>query len=149
VQSGSGNAVFLVSADDTGTNSAPLVAGSPQIQVTPGTGYYVVRRAGPNPDFVKGEIYSFPNPAKRGKRPTIHVECGVADKVEIHIYNIAAELVESTELYGSPQTIRNKYVYEYNWDISDIASGVYIYIVRAKKSGEQDIKKTGKIAIIK
>ncbi|MBI5574460.1 MAG: lamin tail domain-containing protein, partial [Elusimicrobia bacterium] len=102
-----------------------------------------------DPAFVKGEIYSFPNPAKRGKCPTLHIECGVADKVEIRIYNIAAELVDSTELYGTPQTIRNKYAYEYNWDISDIASGVYIYVIRAKKSGYGDIKATGKAAIIK
>jgi hypothetical protein len=107
------------------------------------------RQAAADPTFRKGEIYSFPNPAKNGKWPTIHIECGVADKVEIRIYNIAAEFIHSADLNGIPPIIKGKYAYEYNWDISHIASGVYIYTIRAKKAGYPDIKATGKAAIIK
>jgi len=125
---------------------ATVSINQPQTQTLASIG---VKKAGADTTFALGEVYSFPNPAKRSKRPTIHVECGVADKVEIRIYNIAAELVDSTELYGVPPVINGKYSYEYNWDISDIASGVYIYTIRAKKSGYSDIKATGKAAIIK
>ncbi|MEW6557821.1 MAG: T9SS type A sorting domain-containing protein [Elusimicrobiota bacterium] len=102
-------------------------------------------------DFVKGEIYAYPNPAKNGKSPIIHIEIGVADKVEIRIYNIAGEFIHSTEITEPPQDRNNdgKYEYEYTWDISDIASGVYIYTIRAKKNGLPDIKATGKIGLIK
>ncbi|MEW6556943.1 MAG: T9SS type A sorting domain-containing protein [Elusimicrobiota bacterium] len=102
-------------------------------------------------DFVKGEIYVYPNPAKGGKYPTIHIECGVADKVEIRIYNIAGEFIHSTKITEPPQDRNNdgKYEYEYTWDVSDIASGVYIYTIRAKKLGYSDIKAQGKCAIIK
>ena len=100
-------------------------------------------------DFKLGEVYSYPNPAKRGKTPTIHIEVGLADILEVRIYNVAGELVHSAEISGSNyKTINNKYAYEYNWDVSNIASGVYIYLVRAKK-GEATIKEMKKLAIIK
>ncbi|MFH2069886.1 MAG: FlgD immunoglobulin-like domain containing protein [Elusimicrobiota bacterium] len=102
-----------------------------------------------DPTFREGEIYVFPNPAKGGKHPTIHVECGIADRVEIRLYNIAAELVGSIDISGSDwKILDNKYCYEYTWDVSDVASGVYVYLVRAKK-GDREIKTLKKGAIIK
>ncbi|MBI5573280.1 MAG: fibronectin type III domain-containing protein [Elusimicrobia bacterium] len=136
--------LFARTADVNGEST--ISVNQPQTQTLASIG---VKKAEAAPTFTLGEVYSFPNPAKRGVNLKIHIECGVADKVEIKMYNIAGELVHSTELYGMPSDIRGKYAYEYNWDISDIASGVYIYIVRAKKSGYPDIKKTGKIAVIK
>jgi len=109
----------------------------------------MIKPASPVSDFILGEVYSFPNPAKRGKYPTIHIEVGLADILEVRIYNVAGELVYSTEISGSNyKTINGKYAYEYNWDISNIASGVYIYLVRAKKDS-QTIKTMKKLAIIK
>jgi len=110
----------------------------------------IPKPAPPVSDFVLGEVYSYPNPAKRGKCPTLHIEVGLADILEVRIYNVAGELVHSAEISGSNyKTINGKYAYEYNWDISNIASGVYIYLVRAKKNGYHDIKVQGKCAIIK
>jgi len=100
-------------------------------------------------DFVLGEYYSFPNPAKYGKNPTIHFECGIADKVEIRIYDISGELVHSVTVNGEPLTVNGRYAYEYTWDISDVASGVYIYCIQAKKSGYPEIKVKKKLAVIK
>ncbi|MBN1383913.1 MAG: discoidin domain-containing protein, partial [Elusimicrobia bacterium] len=57
-----------------------------------------------DPSFKLGEIYSFPNPVRSDSsaaNPTLHVECGIADRVEINIYNVAAELVHSAEIAGS------------------------------------------------
>jgi hypothetical protein len=99
--------------------------------------------------FILGEVYSFPNPANNGKNPTIHIECGIADKVELKIYNIAAELVHETTITEPPSVINWKYAYEYTWDISNIPSGVYIYVIQAIKSKEKDIIVTKKLAIIK
>jgi len=100
-------------------------------------------------DFVLGEYYSFPNPAKNGKNPTIHFECGLADKVEIRIYDISGELVHSVTVNGEPLPVNGRYAYEYTWDISDVASGVYIYCIQAKKSGYPEIKVKKKLAVIK
>ncbi|MEW6557624.1 MAG: hypothetical protein AB1349_09750 [Elusimicrobiota bacterium] len=106
----------------------------------------------PEPDttFRKGEIYACPNPAKRGVFPKIHIEVGLADKIEIKMYNIAGELVQSTELYSSDvKSDATKYYYEYPWDISNVASGIYVSTIEAKKSGFPDIKTTRKMAVIK
>jgi hypothetical protein len=103
---------------------------------------------GPDPSFRLGEVYAFPNPAKHGKRPTVHVECGIADSVDIRIYDIAGDQIASVQL-GTPSIIDNKYAYEYDWDISDIASGVYSYMAQAKKAGEQEVRVMKKMAVIK
>jgi hypothetical protein len=104
----------------------------------------------PDATFKLGEVYSFPNPAKDGYNPTIHVEVGIADKVEFWIYDISGELVHKAELDGSKWVIvDNKYCYEYAWDARSSASGVYIYLVKAHKSGYEPIKVVKKLAIIK
>jgi cytoskeletal protein CcmA (bactofilin family) len=102
----------------------------------------------PDPTFKLRDVYSYPNPAKQ-TNPTIHIECGIADKIEIKIYNIAGELVHKTTLTGSPKLIRGKLAYEYEWDTKDVSSGVYIYYVYAEKSGEKPIKLVKKLAIIR
>jgi len=104
----------------------------------------------PDATFKSGEVYSYPNPAKNGKTSKIHIECGIADKVDFDIYDTAGQMIHSTEMIGMPNVIwENKYAYEYAWDISNIASGVYVYIVKALKEGEKEIKAIGKIGIIK
>lgn len=105
--------------------------------------------SGPDPTFKLGEVYSFPNPAKRGKCPTIHIESGIADRVEINIYDIAGELVHSSEITDKPEIINGKYAYEYRWNVSNVASGVYIYLIRARKSGKKEIKVVKKLAVVK
>ncbi len=106
-----------------------------------------ISRAGTNEEFKLGEVYSFPNPAKQCN-PTIHFECGIAEKVEIRIYNIAAELVKAAEITKQPEIINGKYAYEYTWDVNGVASGVYLYLVKAYKNGEV-LKALKKLAVIK
>ena len=103
---------------------------------------------GADPTFRQGEIYSFPNPAKRGRKPALHVECGIADSVEIRVYNITGELVSEVRLDGIPHIIDGKYAYEHPLDLSGGGSGVYLYSVAARKAGEQDIRIRGKMAVI-
>ena len=99
--------------------------------------------------FKLGEVYAYPNPAKGGVNPTIHIECGLADLVEIKIHNLAGELINNVQLAGSDYKIAdNKYSYEYQWDCANNTSGVYVYLIRAQK-GSETIKAMKKIAIIK
>jgi cytoskeletal protein CcmA (bactofilin family) len=103
----------------------------------------------PDPTFKLRDVYSYPNPAKR-TNPKIHIECGIADKVEIKIYNIVGELIHTKVLVGLPNVIyNNKYAYEYEWDTKGVSSGVYIYYIYAEKSGEEPIKVVKKLAIIR
>ncbi len=123
-------------------------------------------RPEPVETFYLRDYYVFPNPAKRGKKPVIHLECGIADKVEIKIYNVAAELVHSVTLDGRKKSegggadyewcldpnlkaAKWEWAYEYPWEISNIASGVYVAHIRATKVGYPEIKVLSKFAVIK
>ncbi|MCB4792857.1 MAG: T9SS type A sorting domain-containing protein [Elusimicrobia bacterium] len=103
---------------------------------------------GPSAEFILHEAYTFPNPAKSGKKPTLHIEVGVADLVDFRIYDVAGDLIFKGELTSAPQVIGLQYAYEYQLN-SDIASGTYICKVQAKKQGKNDITTTIKFAIIR
>lgn len=147
----SGNSLSLtnVFGKDIKVTGSAIIKGVEYIEEEPPmmAAMHVMNTALPSEEFVLGEVYSFPNPAKLCN-PTIHFECGVADIVEIRIYNIAAELVKSIEIIDSPQIINGKYAYEYTWDVNDVASGVYICLVRAHKDGKV-LKKIKKMAVIR
>ncbi|MDD5259563.1 MAG: T9SS type A sorting domain-containing protein [bacterium] len=102
-----------------------------------------------DPSFAAGECYVYPNPAKKGKNPIIHVETGIADKVEINIYDVSGALVADTEINDAPAvSADNKYAYEYEWDVSGKASGAYIAQIVATK-GSDKLKITKKFAVVK
>ena len=83
------------------------------------------------------------------KNPTIHFESGIADFLEIRIYDIAGDLVHNARIDSQPVVVDNKYAYEYTWNTTGIASGVYIYVGVAKKAGKADIRVIKKLALIK
>ena len=99
--------------------------------------------------FQLGEVYAYPNPAKPPYMPTLHIETGLADEVQIRIYDVSGGLVHEASLSDAPAVIDNKYAYEYRWDTSGVGSGVYIYAITTKKSGFPDIRASGKSAVIK
>ena len=104
----------------------------------------------PDSTFRLGDVYAYPNPAKNGANSIIHIECGIADKVEINVYNIAGEKIAQQQLdASSPQIINNTYCYEYTLEANTVASGVYIYYILAEKSGEVPIKVIKKLALIR
>jgi hypothetical protein len=102
-----------------------------------------------NSTFKLGEVYCYPNPAKNGKNPTFHIECGIADNVELRIYNIAGEMIYFVNLTKNLTLENNKYVYKYSWDVSNVPSGIYIYSIKAERTNEIPIKVVKKLAIIK
>ena len=103
-----------------------------------------------NSIFELGEIYSYPNPAKNGKNPTIHIKCGIADKINIRIYDMSGKLLSNREIRGNTwKLINGNPVYEYTWNTSNIPSGVYPYTIKAEKSGEKPITAVRKLALIK
>lgn len=101
-------------------------------------------------DFVLRDAYAYPNPARGGVNPKIRLETGVADSVEIKIYNVAAELVAEGRLDGtSYKTSGGVCYYEQPIDATRFASGVYICHILARKSASPDIKVIKNFAVIK
>jgi outer membrane protein assembly factor BamB len=88
------------------------------------------------------KVYTYPNPAT-GKSLYFKYYLGDNADVTIDVYNIAGELIAHLSNPNSPAGLFS----DIEWNISGIASGVYIYRIEAKSaSGAKDIKK--KLAII-
>ncbi len=95
------------------------------------------------------DFYAYPNPATPGKNPTLHVETAYADRVDIRIYNDAGERVHEASIFQPKTTINLQSVYEYTWDVSGEADGVYVYVVTLFQAGTPKISSKGKIAFIR
>ncbi|MBI4802646.1 MAG: VCBS repeat-containing protein [Elusimicrobia bacterium] len=96
-----------------------------------------------------GELYVYPNPVRGNDRPTLHIEAGKADRLEIRIHDLAGDLIHSIDINSLPSIVDGKYVYRYQWDTAGVPSGIYIFLVKAVKAGQGSVKGKGKIALIK
>jgi hypothetical protein len=104
-----------------------------------------------DPSFKLGEVYCYPNPAKK-INPIFHIETGIADKLELKIYDVSGSQIFEATLNGMPQVMDDgqgpQYAYEYLWDVNNIGSGVYIFSVVSNK-GNKILKRTGRCAVIR
>ncbi|MBI4064568.1 MAG: hypothetical protein HY401_09765 [Elusimicrobia bacterium] len=107
--------------------------------------------SGPDPSFTLRSVFVFPNPARGGQRPVFHVETGLAEQIEIRVYDMSGEMVWERSLHGAPQTLDRgegiQYAYEYPLD-QDLPSDVYLYVIAARKGGES-LKKTGRFSVVR
>lgn len=145
---GTGKGVSSLAASGAGSGGAGA-GGSVTFQVDHFTLFGLFRETFPSAAVTLGEVYAFPNPARGGAKPTLHVEVGKADRLEIRIYDIAGDLVHSTELTTPPSVVDGKYAYRYVWDASSAPSGVYIFVVQARLGAERSVKAKGRLALIK
>ena len=126
--------------------------GIPEVAAGGATVASAPKPLGADPIFRLGEVYAYPNPAKGGKIPKIHVEAGISDGLEIRIYGVSGNLVHQANIAGPPAIIDDgqgpEYAYEYVWE-GYIPSGVYIYVVEARKQGAGSLKKASKLAVIR
>jgi hypothetical protein len=97
--------------------------------------------------FRLGEVYAFPNPAK-GRNPTFHMEAGVADRVELRVFDVSGRMVHHASLTDAPGLVGGRYAYEYLWDAGAQPSGIYVYVMTAWKDG-QTLQGKGKCALVK
>jgi peptidoglycan/xylan/chitin deacetylase (PgdA/CDA1 family) len=104
--------------------------------------------------FLLHDFYAFPNPSRLGNAVTIRLQAGIADSVDVRIYDISGSPV-NTGSPGSPRVLNDgngkglQYTYEYRWDVSNAGSGIYVYTITAKKSGQSDIREAGKIGVMR
>ena len=131
-----GGAIVAMQAAPASRTRAMAVAGV--------SGYATIQAVA---TFQPGEWYAFPNPSKTGA-VTFHFECGVADNAEVVVFDISGHKVHEGNM-GAASIINGKYAYRHIWNLNNTASGVYIYILRAKKAGEGTIVKKGKVAVIR
>jgi len=100
------------------------------------------------------DVYAFPNPARNNRSVTIRSQVGLADQVDVNIYDIAGRVMRSGNI-SSWQILDDgngkgpQFTYDYVWDTGGIGSGVYIYSITARKAGSSPIRKTGKVGVIK
>lgn len=127
---------------------APWLKGNP-VKGSPAAGTEAAQAPSADAAFKLGDAFGYPNPAVAGQNPTLHMECGIADSLEVKIYDVSGNLVHQAKVEQQPQVVGGKYAYEYSWDASGAASGVYACVMVARKSGEADIKVTKKLAVVR
>jgi hypothetical protein len=104
-------------------------------------------------NFQFHDVYAYPNPARQGSVPTIHVEVGLADRVTIRISDVASREIHSVTLDQLPQRYDTgngagpQYAYDYQWS-DQVPSGIYFYTIDAEKTGEH-LRKSGRLVIVK
>jgi hypothetical protein len=99
-------------------------------------------------------FYVFPNPARGTKLSTFRIQTGLADSVEVRVYDVTGRKVHSsTDFRFSVADDLNglglQDTYDHAWDLSGVGSGVYTYVITAKKAGQKDIHASGKVGVIK
>ena len=99
-------------------------------------------------DFSLREAYAFPSPVRGSGAVTIRIQPGLADSVLVHVYDLSGRKVHSSSDFRL-SIVGGENTYDHLWDVSGVGSGVYTYVVVARKAGAADIRKTGKIGVIK
>lgn len=102
-----------------------------------------------DPVFKLGNVYAYPNPAVGVKHPVLHIETGLADKLEIKIYSPTGALLEETVLTDIPKIMRGVYVYEYKFASDNTPSGTCTYQIRAYKAGETPLEASGSFVFVR
>lgn len=106
-------------------------------------------------DFGFRDGYAFPSPSRGGAAVTFRMQPGSADSIEVRVYDVSGRKLHSSSDFrfrgalddGNGKGAQN--TYDHVWDVSGVGSGVYTFVMTAKKSGEKDIRKTGKVGVIK
>lgn len=122
--------------------------------------YQVLGAGGINPLATDPELgfkalYAFPNPARGPGPVTFRVQPGQADSVELRVYDVSGRTVHESSAFvdrgafDDGNGLGAQFTYDHTWDVSGIGSGVYTFAVTARRSGRADVRKTGRVAVIR
>ena len=105
-------------------------------------------------EFGLRDGYAFPNPSRNGSAVAFRIQPGRADSVEVRVYDVAGRKVHSSSdfrfsVLDDGNGRGNQNTYDHVWDVSGIGSGVYTFVITAKKAGQSDIRKSGKVGVIR
>jgi len=111
--------------------------------------------SGPNdPSFSVKAAYAFPSPSRNAAPVSIRVQPGLADSVSVRVYDLSGRLVHDSSNFRQNNIddlngFGSQITFDHAWDVSGVGSGVYSFIVTARKAGATDIRATGKVGVIK
>lgn len=100
-------------------------------------------------------LYAFPSPIRGPGTVTFRVQPGLADSVTVRVYDSSGRKVHESSsfidrgAFDDGNGLGAQFTYEHGWDVSGVGSGAYTFVVTAKKAGQADVSKTGKVAVIK
>ncbi len=106
-------------------------------------------------DFGLRDHYAFPNPSRSGAAVTFRVQPGLADSVEVRVYDLAGRKIHSSSNFALSASFDDgngkgaQHTYDHVWNVSGVASGVYHYVIVAKRAGRGDVTTRGKVGVIK
>jgi hypothetical protein len=88
------------------------------------------------------EAYAYPDPATHGAVPTLRAFFDDIDTMQINIYDVAGQTVESVDVPAVPAGVENgRLYYEWPWP-GAVASGRYFVLVCGKNGSEKSYVKT-------
>lgn len=99
-------------------------------------------------EFYLREAYAFPNPVRGVSVVTLRIQPGLADSVEVRVYDLAGRNIHSSSDFRFG-VVGGENTYDHAWNVSGVGSGVYAFVIRARKAGQTDIVRSGKIGVIK
>lgn len=108
-----------------------------------------------DPELGFKALYAFPNPVRGAGPITFRVQPGQADSVEVKVYDVSGRKVHESSAFTDRGAIDDgnglgaQFTYEHTWDVSGIGSGVYTFAVTARRAGRADVRKTGRVAVIR
>jgi sugar lactone lactonase YvrE len=110
--------------------------------------------AAADPTFTLRDAYAFPNPVRGAGAVTIRIQPGLADSAEVDVYDLTGRRVQSSadftrSVIDDGNGKGAQYTFDHVWNVSGVGSGVYTYVITAKKAGSSDIHKSGKVGVIK
>jgi len=109
----------------------------------------VINEATGESGFTGGKVYVYPNPSGGKTAPTFYVEAGIADRLEISVYNLEGDMVHHGEISGRPRQKSGILYYEYRWETGETAAGTYIAIIESYMHGKITFRAMAKLAIAK
>jgi hypothetical protein len=106
-------------------------------------------------DFSLRDHYAFPNPSRRGQAVTFRVQPGLADSLVLRVYDLAGRKVHESSRFNFTAAFDDgngkgaQHTYDHVWDVGGVGSGVYRYVITARRTGRPDIRVSGKAGVIK
>ncbi|MBI2787228.1 MAG: hypothetical protein HYX59_00970 [Elusimicrobia bacterium] len=106
-------------------------------------------------DFGLRDGYAYPNPSRNGSAVTFRMQPGSVDSIEVRVYDLSGRKIHSSSDFrflgaiddGNGKGVQN--TYDHIWSASGVGSGVYTFVMTARKAGQSDIRKTGKVGVIR
>lgn len=106
-------------------------------------------------EFYYRDSYAFPNPSRGGALVTFRIQPGLAETIELRVYDLSGRNIHSSSDFtflgaiddGNGKGAQN--TYDHAWNVSGVGSGVYNYVIKASQRGHKPITKNGKVGVIR